>query len=212
MAQESAATTYSHPPLDKKDLNPDPFLEFDKWFTTAKNSAEKMPNAMSLATVSETLQPSLRTVLLKFYDKEGFVFFTNYNSRKSHEIQGNPNVAVKFYWSTLGRQLIIQGRTEKVSKLQSIQYFMSRPKGSQIGAWCSNQSEIINSRSDLADKFQALKRKFENIEIPKPQHWGGYRIIPTTFEFWQDGDFRLHDRFRYTRTEENHWQLDRLAP
>ncbi len=198
--------------LTKEDLDKDPFIQFDNWFKYASESAEPMPNGMSLATVSSDLQPSLRMVLLKYYDKDGFVFFTNYNSRKSQEIIQNPKVAIKFYWSTLGRQLIILGEAEKISKLKSIQYFMTRPKGSRIGAWCSNQSEVISSRQDLIDQFETIKTKFKNMDIPKPQHWGGYRIVPTSFEFWQDGKFRLHDRFRYTLSEEKEWQLDRLAP
>ncbi len=198
--------------LTKSDFDTDPFVEFDKWFKLATQSDEPMPNGMSLATVSEDLQPSLRTVLLKYYDKDGFVFYTNYTSQKSKEIIGNPKVVMKFYWSTLDRQLIILGRAEKVSNLQSLKYFMSRPKESRIGAWCSNQSQVISSRSDLMDKFEVFKTKFKNMDIPKPQHWGGYRIVPSSFEFWQDGKFRLHDRFRYTLNENREWQLDRLAP
>jgi len=198
--------------LTKSDLDKNPFVEFDKWFKFATESSEPMPNGMSLATVSQDLQPSLRTVLLKYYDKDGFVFFTNYKSRKSKEIIGNSKVAMKFYWSTLGRQLIILGEAEKISKFQSIKYFMTRPTGSRIGAWCSNQSEIISSRDDLMDQFETIKSKFKNMDIPKPQHWGGYRIVPSSFEFWQDGKFRLHDRFRYTPNGEGGWQLDRLAP
>ena len=198
--------------LSKSDLGPNPFLEFDKWYQLATQSSERMPNGMSLATVSKDLQPSIRTVLLKYYDSEGFVFYTNYSSKKSKEIIENPKVAMKFYWSTLDRQLIIQGKAEKVSGLESIKYFMSRPKESRIGAWCSNQSEVISSRADLMGKFEIIKNKFRNMDIPKPQHWGGYRIVPSSFEFWQDGKFRLHDRFRYTLDENKNWQLERLAP
>ena len=198
--------------LKKDDLDPDPFIEFEKWFNLAMKSDERMPNAMSLATVSSAMQPSLRTVLLKYFDKDGFVFFTNYNSRKSKEIIETKNVAAQFYWSSLGRQLIILGSAEKISTLKSITYFLSRPRGSRIGAWCSNQSEVINSRQDLMDKYKALTSKFSTMEIPKPNHWGGYKIIPKSFEFWQDGKFRLHDRFRYTLNEQRGWDLERLAP
>lgn len=198
--------------LDKSDLNPNPFKQFDLWYKEATSSDEIMPNGMSLTTVSKDLQPSLRTVLLKYYDETGFVFFTNYTSRKAKEIDQNPLVAIKFYWASLGRQLIIQGKAEKISALQSIKYFVSRPTGSKIGAWCSNQSEVINSRDDLVDKFKSIKNKFQNMDIPKPQHWGGYRIIPSTIEFWQDGKYRLHDRFRYSRINTQDWKLDRLAP
>lgn len=198
--------------LTKSDFDTNPFLEFDKWFKLATQSDELMPNGMSLATVSKDLQPSLRTVLLKYFDKEGFVFYTNYTSSKSKEIIGNPKVAMKFYWSTLNRQLIILGKAEKISRLQSIKYFMTRSKESRLGAWCSNQSQVISSRADLMDKFEVFKKKFENIDVPKPQNWGGYRIVPSSFEFWQDGKFRLHDRFRYTLDENQDWQLDRLAP
>ena len=206
---DSSESTYG---LTKDDFDSDPFLEFDKWFRLATQSDECMPNGMSLATVSEDMQPSLRTVLLKYYDNEGFVFYTNYTSRKSKEIISNPKVAAKFYWSTLDRQLIILGRAEKVSNIQSMKYFMTRPKESRIGAWCSNQSQVISSREDLMDKFEGIKNKFKNADIPKPQHWGGYRIVPSSFEFWQDGKFRLHDRFRYTLSDKQKWQLDRLAP
>lgn len=198
--------------LNKSDLNIDPFIEFDKWFNLATQSNQPMANGMSLATVSSLLQPSLRTVLLKYYDNKGFVFYTNYTSRKSKEIEQNPNVAAKFYWPGLGRQLIILGKAEKITHLQSLKYFISRPKESRIGAWCSNQSQVIDSKADLMDKFEMYKNKFQNMDVPKPQHWGGYRIIPHSFEFWQDGKFRLHDRFRFTLNENQKWILERLAP
>ena len=198
--------------LSEEDLSNNPFEQFDLWYKAALSSNEIMPNGMSLATVSSDLQPSLRTVLLKYYDESGFVFFTNYRSRKSREIEQNPKVVIKFYWASLGRQLIIQGSAEKISTLQSVQYFMSRPDGSKIGAWCSNQSEVIQSRGDLISSFKSFKEKFQHMEIPKPQHWGGFRIVPSSFEFWQDGAFRLHDRFIYSLATDNTWSLQRLAP
>ncbi len=199
-------------PLSKKDLNSNPFQEFDKWFVQAKNAGEPSPNAMCLATSSKTMQPSLRTVLLKYYDQEGFTFFTNYKSKKAREIAENPQVALKFFWPQLERQLIILGQAEKISKLQSLQYFMTRPEDSRIGAWCSDQSETFPSRSTLLSRFETFKSKFKDIEIPMPNHWGGYRVNPTSFEFWQGRAFRLHDRFKYTLTDAKDWNMERIAP
>lgn len=197
--------------LTKKDLHKNPVYEFEKWFKRA-DANEIQANAMSLATVSESLQPTIRTVLLKYFDEDGFTFFTNYKSRKSRDIAENSKVAVKFYWPNLEQQLIILGKAEKISRLKSMQYFMSRPDGSKIGAWCSDQTEFLNSREMLQSRFKAFQKQFKNKEIPKPQHWGGYRIIPHRFEFWQGGEFRLHDRFRYTLTKNNDWELQRVVP
>lgn len=198
--------------LSKKDLDSNPFQEFDKWFIQAKNAGEHTHNAMCLATSSKTMQPSLRTVLLKYYNQEGFTFFTNYKSKKAREIAENPQVGLKFFWPRLERQLIILGKAEKISKLQSLQYFMMRPEDSRIGAWCSDQSETFPSRNTLISRFETFKSKFKNLEIPMPNHWGGYRVIPTSFEFWQGRKFRLHDRFKYTLTDAKDWNLERIAP
>jgi pyridoxamine 5'-phosphate oxidase len=197
--------------LDLNDLKPDPFDQFDDWFKVALNEIELDPNAMALATVSPEGIPSLRTVLLKYYDKSGLVFFTNYGSRKSAQIEGNHHVSCMFLWLPLERQIIIEGRAERISKAESLKYFASRPVGSQLGAWVSNQSSIISSRSILLSKLEEIKNKFKDGKIPIPDFWGGYRIIPHRFEFWQGGENRLHDRFLY-ELHDNLWDIKRLAP
>lgn len=198
--------------LSKKDLSSDPFSQFEKWFAQVQNGGISMPNAMSLATVSADGQPSIRTVLLKYFDQEGFVFFTNYESRKAQEIDQNPKVALLFFWKELERQIKITGTVDKISTTESVKYFFSRPKGSQIGAWVSNQSSVITSRQLLMSKFEELKRKFQDKQVPLPSFWGGYRVIPEEFEFWQGRVNRLHDRFLYSKSTNNHWIINRLAP
>ena len=197
--------------LELENLNINPFNQFDEWFNIAVKEIELDPNAMSLATVGANLQPSLRTVLLKYYDKNGFVFFTNYESRKSKEIIGNPKVSLLFFWVSLERQIIIEGTAEKISKAESLKYFASRPFGSQLGAWVSNQSSIISSKSMLLSKWEEMKNKFKDGKIPLPDFWGGYRVLPTRFEFWQGGENRLHDRFEYMKDGDK-WVINRLAP
>jgi pyridoxamine 5'-phosphate oxidase len=155
--------------------------------------------------------PWQRTVLLKYYDADGFVFFTNYSSRKAAQIAANPKVSILFPWLTLERQIIIQGHAEKITTAESLRYFASRPRESQIGAWVSNQSEIITSRKFLMQKLSEIREKFKQGEIPLPSFWGGYRVVPQTFEFWQGGPARLHDRFMYRRAEDT-WPLERLSP
>jgi pyridoxamine 5'-phosphate oxidase len=197
--------------LDLNDLKPDPFDQFDDWFKVALNEIALDPNAMALATVSPEGIPSLRTVLLKYYDKSGLVFFTNYGSRKSAQIEENHHVSCMFLWLPLERQIIIEGRAERISKAESLKYFASRPLGSQLGAWVSNQSSIISSRSILMSKLEEIKNKFKDGKIPIPDFWGGYRIIPHRFEFWQGGENRLHDRFLY-ELHDDLWDIKRLAP
>ena len=203
---------YTREGLSRQNLDKDPFQQFEHWFRQALNSEVVTPNAMSLATVASSGQPSQRTVLLKYFDEEGLVFFTNYESRKAREIAGNPQVSLLFYWPELERQVHIAGRSEQVSAGESLKYFMSRPRGSQIGAWVSNQSSVIGSRQLLMAKFEELKRKFRNHEVPLPSFWGGYRVAPSSFEFWQGRPNRLHDRFLYSRRENGGWGLERLAP
>jgi len=198
--------------LKLEDLKKDPFDQFDDWFKVALEEIKLDPNAMALATVSKKGKPSLRTVLLKYYDNEGFVFFTNYSSRKSQQIEENPNISLLFTWLTLERQIIIEGSIEKISKSESLKYFTSRPIGSQLGAWVSNQSSIISSKSILLSKLAEMKRKFKDGKIPLPDFWGGYRVIPNRIEFWQGGDNRLHDRFLYELDKEGNWNISRLAP
>ncbi|MCB0549431.1 MAG: pyridoxamine 5'-phosphate oxidase, partial [Phaeodactylibacter sp.] len=167
---------YTRDGLSRENLDEDPFRQFEHWFGQALNSEAATPNAMSLATVSADGQPSQRTVLLKYFDEQGLVFFTNYESRKAREIAGNPRVSLLFYWPELERQVHIAGRTERVSTGESLKYFMSRPRGSQIGAWVSNQSSAVGSRQLLLAKFEEMKRKFQNQEVPLPSFWGGYRV------------------------------------
>ncbi len=204
--------------LNRKDLESHPFNQFDKWFKQAQKAQIMEPNAMSLTTVSDNGCPNSRVVLLKKYDEQGFVFFTNYDSQKAKDISHNPQVALLFAWLGLERQIRINGRTEKISVEESYQYFSSRPRGSQIGAWSSPQSEIINSRDTLRSHREKIIKKFDNQDIPLPPNWGGYRVIPHTFEFWQGRTSRLHDRFTYKRDPETDktsahqiWKIDRLA-
>ena len=198
--------------LKLEDLKTDPFNQFDDWFKVALDKIKLDPNAMALATVGKSGVPSLRNVLLKYYDMKGFVFFTNYSSRKSKQIKENPNVSLLFTWLNLERQIIIEGSVEKISKSESLKYFSSRPLGSQLGAWVSNQSSIISSKSILLMKLDEMKRKFKDGKIPLPDFWGGYRVIPNRIEFWQGGENRLHDRFLYQLDEKGNWNISRLAP
>ena len=202
---------YKNKGLDKKDIISDPFIQFESWFNEAKND-EPIPTAMSLSTVNNNGEPSLRTVLLKLFDKNGFVFFTNYKSRKADHIAENPNVAALFNWVALERQVSITGVAEKIKTKESKNYFMNRPRGSQLGAWVSDQSSVLSSRKILEMKLEEMKRKFSDNEIPLPDFWGGYRIIPKTFEFWQGRPNRLHDRFRYFNQGNDSWIIDRIAP
>ena len=198
--------------LDRADLDPDPILQFERWFRQANDGGLLMPNAMSLATVDTDGQPSLRTVLLKFFDERGFVFYTNYGSRKARELEANPKASLLFPWLDLERQVVIVGFTERVSTAESVKYFLSRPRGSQLGAWVSDQSQIITSRQMLLSKFEEMKRKFHEREVPLPSFWGGYRVVPRAVEFWQGRENRLHDRFVYTRAAGDDWEIERLAP
>ncbi len=203
---------YRDAPLLREDLDENPLKEFEKWFNLAHDNAVLEPNAMNLATVSPEGKPHIRTVLLKLYDQNGFVFFSNYQSQKAKDITSNPHVALHFLWLPLQRQLRIEGTIEKISTAESLRYFLSRPRGSQLGAWASNQSEIVSSRSILEAKFCEIKTKFLHGEVPLPDFWGGYRVKPNLFEFWQGGKDRLHDRFIYTPLSTNNWDIQRIAP
>ena len=198
--------------LDIKDLNPNPFLQFELWFKQAMEAKLIEPNAFSLATVGTDMMPSIRTVLLKIFDEKGFVFFTNYKSNKAKQIEQNPKAAALFAWLELERQVKVEGNIEKISTTESLKYFLSRPKGSQIGAWVSHQSQVISSRSLLEQKFDEIRRKFVKGEVPFPDFWGGYIIKPVKIEFWQGGQDRLHDRFVYELQNDNAWTISRLAP
>jgi pyridoxamine 5'-phosphate oxidase len=197
--------------LHESNLNPDPFLAFEGWFSAANETDILEPNAMSLAT-SDGSEVSVRTVLMKYWDAEGFVFFTNYGSRKAQQIAKNSSVGLLFYWECLHRQVRIEGTATRISAAESLKYFASRPRGSQLGAWCSNQSTVISSREILSSKLDEIKRKFANREVPLPSLWGGYRVTPRRIEFWQQGEDRLHDRFLYEKSESGTWSLSRLAP
>ena len=203
---------YADKPLHKEDLHVNPFKQFERWFNDAIATQIVEANAMSLATVDEKARPSIRTVLLKLFDENGFVFFSNYESKKAKDIAQNPHVALHFVWLDLQRQLRIEGEVEKVSTAESLTYFLSRPRGSQLGAWASNQSEVVSSRSLLEAKFFELKQKFAKGDVPLPSFWGGYRVKPRRFEFWQGGRDRLHDRFAYEKNAKGEWEIRRLAP
>lgn len=198
--------------LDRDDLDDDPIIQFEGWFRYACETVPLDPNAVSIATVDSEGRPSSRTVLLKYFDKRGFVFFTNFESKKARDIEANPNVSLLFFWSEAARQVRVSGKAEKVPTKETMKYFVTRPRGSQIGAWVSSQSSVISSRSLLESEFQKLKDKFRNKEVPLPSFWGGYRVVPTEIEFWQGRRNRLHDRFRYTLQDDGSWEIGRLAP
>lgn len=190
-----------------------PFGQFTTWFQQAVDANYPEPNAMSIATATVEAAPSLRTVLLKYFDTNGFVFFTNYRSRKALEINSNSQVSLLFPWVALERQVIVYGKAEKISEEESLKYFQSRPHDSQLGAWVSHQSSVIPDREWLATKLDELNQQFEPGEVPLPEFWGGYRIVPHQIEFWQGGSARLHDRLLYSRdTSSASWKIDRLSP
>lgn len=198
--------------LWEHELDPDPIRQFQRWFEETMAQAIPEPNAMTLATVDTLGQPYARTVLLKLYDERGFVFFTNYESRKSQQIGTNPRVALLFPWVALARQVHITGRASRISSAESLKYFLTRPRGSQIGAWASNQSQVIGSRALLDQKIAQMRRRFGQGQVPLPDFWGGYRVEPGQVEFWQGRKNRLHDRFRYRHRPEGGWMIERLAP
>lgn len=197
--------------LQREDLDPDPIRQFEAWFKQATQLGLHEPNAMSLGTADLSGRSLLRTVLLKEVDARGFTFFTNYQSRKAAHMAENPQVSLLFPWVVLERQVIVQGRVEKTTAGETAQYFHSRPRESQLGAWVSHQSSVIGSRQVLMDKLAELAARFEGGEVPVPDFWGGYRVVPETIEFWQGGPARLHDRFLYTRLEAG-WRIERLSP
>ena len=204
---------YTRDGLKREHLRTNPFEQFKLWIEEACSTELMEPNAMSLATVDKNGRPSVRTVLLKHFDERGFVFYTNYQSAKAAHIVDNPRVAVVFPWLDLERQVLISGTAVKVPTPESLKYFEARPLGSRIGAWASPQSRVIASRKMLEMEFAAMKRKFADGKVPQPPFWGGYRVVPGAFEFWQGRINRLHDRFRYQKLEEGClWRIERLAP
>jgi pyridoxamine 5'-phosphate oxidase len=201
--------------LSRTTLNPAPVTQFTEWFEQARKTEIADPTAMILATVSRDGQPSQRTVLLKYYDEKGFVFFTNFDSRKASEIKDNSKVSLLFAWLELERQVMINGIASRISAAESAKYFMSRPKESQMAAWVSSQSSPLTSRQILMQKFEEMKRKIGEGKVPLPSFWGGYRVAPVEIEFWQGRKNRLHDRFLYSKKSDsnsNDWGIERLAP
>ena len=194
------------------DMDKNPFRQFGRWFEEAKQKQPQMPEAMTVSTSGADGTVSSRVCLLKSVDDRGFVFFTNYNSRKGSQISENPRVALNFFWVTLDRQVRIEGAAVKVAAEESDAYFATRPRGSQLGAWASNQSQVIPGRGDLEHRFRELEANYRDRAVPRPPHWGGYRVIPVEIEFWQGRSDRLHDRFVYRLREPKDWIIERLSP
>jgi pyridoxamine 5'-phosphate oxidase len=211
---DPASSRYDHAAsgLHRRDLDPDPIKQFANWFTTAVEAGIRDVNAMSLATATPDAQPFVRIVLLKGFDQNGFVFFTNYESEKGRQLDANPHAAMAFYWIELDRQIRITGSVAKTSAEESERYFHSRPAASQLGAWASPQSQVIEGRDVLETRLAEATKRFAGKPIPLPPYWGGFRVIPATIEFWQGRPNRLHDRFRYTLRPDGSWSLHRLAP
>lgn len=208
---KSLRTDYNLQNLDESTSNKDPFLQFSEWMHQAIASNVNEPNAMCLATVSQNGKPSTRIVLLRNFDKSGFVFFTNYESHKSKELLSNKQAALNFFWPEIHRQVRIEGRAELISEKDSDDYFDSRPRESQIGAWVSKQSSVVDSRAEMDQKFESVLQRFEGKAVHRPPFWGGFRVVPDVMEFWQGRPNRLHDRIQY-RLESGNWLLRRLYP
>ncbi len=203
---------YTKGGLAERDLRKNPFEQFRLWFEQAQAAKITEPNAMTLATVAADGVPSARIVLLKHFDQQGFVFFTNYESQKGEELEENPNVALVFYWAELERQVRISGTAAKTSREESEKYFAMRPRASQLGAWASEQSTVVPGRNFLEEQLASLEKWYEGQEIPAPPYWGGYRVQPEVIEFWQGRQSRLHDRLVFSRMEESKWEIERLSP
>lgn len=214
LPRDPAASRYEHigKGLRRSDLDPDPIKQFANWFTTAIETGIRDVNAMSLATAGQDAKPSVRIVLLKSFDEDGFVFFTNYESEKGKQLEANPYAALGFYWIELDRQIRISGKVDKTSREESQTYFHSRPVGSQLSAWASRQSAVLDGRRVLDARMEEMNERFADKRVPLPPHWGGYRLKPDNMEFWQGRSNRLHDRFRYTRQSDGSWLIERLAP
>jgi pyridoxamine 5'-phosphate oxidase len=211
MSLEDNRREYDYGKLSRESLRGDPFDQFTLWMNQAIEAGVQDPTAMSVATVSAEGKPWQRMVLLKGFDAQGFVFYTNLGSRKAQEIEANAQVSLHFPWLQLDRQVIVGGRAERLSTVEVMKYFLSRPKDSQLAAWASKQSSRINSRQALETQFAQIKQKFAKGEIPLPDFWGGYRVVPAEIEFWQGGESRLHDRFCFKR-DDDEWDIARLSP
>jgi pyridoxamine 5'-phosphate oxidase len=197
--------------LLESDVDPDPLVQFRLWFAEAGEAGIRAPEAMALATASATGAPSVRTVLLKSVDEHGFVFYTGYVSRKAGELDSNPRAALLFHWDPLGRQVRIEGGVDRVGDAESNAYFATRPRGAQLAAIASRQSSVLSDRQALDSRVEELQAQHSGGDVPRPEHWGGYRLVPDTYEFWQHRDDRLHDRLRYHR-EGQGWKVERLSP
>ena len=199
-------------PLNDTDLDPNPLIQFSRWFEDARAAIKDLPEGMTVATSNREGEVSSRVVLLKEFDERGFVFYTNYNSRKGAQVHDNPRAALTFWWAPLERQIRIEGAIIRTTEEESDAYFATRPRGSQLGAWASEQSKVIAGRGDLDARFEELSRCYPDGTIPRPPHWGGYRVIPIYFEFWQGREDRLHDRFAYRLRDAKDWIIERLSP
>lgn len=203
---------YISQPLDERMVDADPIRQFQLWFSEAARAVQLDAEAMTLATAAADGRISARIVLLKGCDERGFVFYTNYESRKGGELKEGAWAALNFYWAALNRQVRIEGRVEKLTEAESDAYFATRPRGSQLGAWASPQSRKLESRAALEELFAAAERRFAGRDVPRPPHWGGYLVRPVSIEFWQGRESRLHDRVLYTKIDGDHWRIERLAP
>lgn len=197
--------------LVEKDILPNPFAQFHLWLEEAINAQQKEPNAMTLATINKDGKPSARIVLLKNLDERGFVFFTNYDSQKGQDLTANPYASLVFWWTELERQVRVEGKVEKITPAESDEYFNVRPQGSKLGAWASPQSQVIPNRDVLDNNLKNFEEEYQGKTVPRPSHWGGFRVIPQKIEFWQGRANRLHDRLCYT-LKDNQWIIERLAP
>ncbi|HEX7143858.1 MAG TPA: pyridoxamine 5'-phosphate oxidase [Gaiellaceae bacterium] len=199
------------PELRKSDVDPDPLQQFRRWYTEAEGAVSRVPQAMALATSTAEGSPSVRMVLLKDADERGFVFFTGYVSRKAGELEANPRAALLFHWDQLGRQVRIEGSVERVAGQESDAYFATRPRGAQLAAAASRQSAVLRDRAEIDERFAELDREHAGSDVRRPDHWGGYRLVPEAYEFWQHRDDRMHDRLRYRRVNGD-WLVERLSP
>ncbi|NIT13688.1 MAG: pyridoxamine 5'-phosphate oxidase [Candidatus Dadabacteria bacterium] len=211
MSQYNSDKQYDYSQLLESEIDPDPFVQFGKWFNEASEAGIKYPNAFALATSTIDAKPNARFLLLKEFNAQGFVFYTNSESVKGIELYENPRAHMVFWWDAVERQVRINGLVEKVSEKEADEYFKSRPRGSQIGAWASNQSTVIDSRTTLESRYKEIDLKYEGADIPRPPYWNGYRLIADSLEFWQGRPDRLHDRLRY-KLDNGEWVVERLCP